>query len=138
MDVSVDGEWSYLQTLRHLVFATDRWISAPVLADSQPFHPIDLPNPPHDDLPPATFDLDARPTLEEVLIVRRDRMERVRYCLATASSELLDREVASPNGGTTTTRQCLHVMFREEWWHNQYALRDLAILEHDRSTCDGD
>jgi hypothetical protein len=24
---------------------------------------------------------------------------------------------------------CLHVVFREEWWHNQYANRDLAILE---------
>src|SRR4029079_6087790 len=31
LDASVDGEFSYLQTLRHLVFATDRWITGPVL-----------------------------------------------------------------------------------------------------------
>ena len=37
LDASVDGEYSYLQTLRHLVFAIDRWITGPVLglADNQ-------------------------------------------------------------------------------------------------------
>jgi hypothetical protein len=39
LDESVDGEWSYLETLRHLVFATDRWITGPVLGDPVPFHP---------------------------------------------------------------------------------------------------
>ena len=28
VDVSVDGEWSFAQTLRHLVFATDVWLGA--------------------------------------------------------------------------------------------------------------
>ena len=31
LDESVDDEYSYLQTLRHLVFAADRWITGPVL-----------------------------------------------------------------------------------------------------------
>ena len=44
LDESVDGEWSFLETLRHLVFATDRWITGPVLDDADPFHRLGLPN----------------------------------------------------------------------------------------------
>lgn len=28
----VDGEWSFIETLRHLVFATDAWVSRAILA----------------------------------------------------------------------------------------------------------
>ncbi len=129
LEVSVDGEWSYLQTLRHLVFATDRWISGPVLSDPEPFHPLGLPNTPHDDLTPGRFDVEAQPALDEVLTARHDRRDRVRHHLATITAEQLDRQVLSPNGGTTSVRRCFHVVFKEEWWHDQYARRDLAILE---------
>ena len=30
---SVDGEWSFIETLRHLVFATDAWIRRAILGD---------------------------------------------------------------------------------------------------------
>ena len=39
VDVSVDGEWSFAQTLRHLVLATDAWLGRAVLG-IEPFHPI--------------------------------------------------------------------------------------------------
>ncbi|KLN32793.1 hypothetical protein FB00_21095, partial [Cellulosimicrobium funkei] len=39
VDVSVDGEWSFAQTLRHLVLATDAWLGRAVLEVEQPFHP---------------------------------------------------------------------------------------------------
>src|SRR4051812_10056049 len=42
LDASVDGEWSFVQTLRHLVFAMDKWFTVPILGGS--FHPIGLPN----------------------------------------------------------------------------------------------
>ena len=87
LDESVEGEWSYLQTLRHLVYATDRWVSAPVLADSQPLHPLGLPNPPYEDPPPGMSGFDSRPNLEGVLIARCDRMNQVGHCLATATAE---------------------------------------------------
>jgi DinB superfamily/Pentapeptide repeats (8 copies) len=125
----VDEEWSYLQTLRHLVYAADRWISGPVLADAHAFHPLGMPNPPIEEIPVGVFDLDASPDLEAVLLVRHDRMNRVSTYLATVTPEQLDAGVESPNGGNTTVRRCLHVVFREEWWHNQYANRDLAIIE---------
>ncbi len=126
-------ERSYLQTLR-LVYATDRWISALVLEDSQPFHPLGIPNPPHDALPPGMFDVGARPTLEEVLIALRDRMDRVKQYLATVSEEQLDREVVSPNGEKTSIKRCFHVVFKKEWWHDQYAISDLGARSSRRNT----
>ena len=39
---SVDGEWSFVQTVRHLVMAIDKWFTAPILG--RDFHPIGLPN----------------------------------------------------------------------------------------------
>lgn len=129
LDEPVGEEWSYLQTLRHLVFATDRWIIGPVLGQEEPFHPLGLPNTPYDEVPPGLFDIEARPTLDQVLAVRRARERLVRDHLATVTVGELDREVGSPNGGTATVRRCFHVVFKEEWWHDRYARRDLEILE---------
>ena len=42
VDVSVDGEWSFAQTLRHLVLATDMWLGKGILEQEQPFHPLGL------------------------------------------------------------------------------------------------
>jgi hypothetical protein len=55
-------------------------------------------------------------------------MDRVARFVATLDAAGLAREVTSPNGGPTTVLHCLHVVFREEWWHDQYANRDLTIL----------
>ncbi|MGZ4726790.1 MAG: DinB family protein [Acidimicrobiales bacterium] len=132
LDVSVNGEWSFVETLRHLVFATDRWIVGPVLGDPNPFHRLGRPNDPLDEVPAGRFDVDARPTLDEVLAVRSQRMDRVADLVELLDADELDRDVTSPNGGATTVGSCLHVVFREEWWHDQYANRDLAILESDQ------
>jgi hypothetical protein len=129
LDQSVNEEWSFLETLRHLVFATDRWITGPVLDDANPFHRLGMPNPPHDELTMRIFDVEAKPTLDEVLAVRRERMSRVAELIDGIDADELNREVASPNGGTTTVMSCLHVVFGDAWWHDQYANRDLAILE---------
>ncbi len=42
VDVSIDGEWSFAQTLRHLVLATDVWLGRAILEIEQPFHAIGL------------------------------------------------------------------------------------------------
>ena len=39
----VDGEWSFVQTLRHLVFATDSWVLRAIQGDPYPYDPLDLP-----------------------------------------------------------------------------------------------
>lgn len=43
-DVQVDGEWSFAQTLRHLVMATDTWLRGTVLGVVKPYHPIGQPH----------------------------------------------------------------------------------------------
>ena len=40
---SVDGEWSFIETLRHLAFATDAWVRRGILGDPAPWDPLDLP-----------------------------------------------------------------------------------------------
>ncbi|HVC73297.1 MAG TPA: pentapeptide repeat-containing protein, partial [Mycobacteriales bacterium] len=40
---SVDGEWSFIETLRHLVFATDAWVNRVILGNPSPWDPLDLP-----------------------------------------------------------------------------------------------
>jgi len=128
LDEFVDDEYSYLQTLRHLVFATDRWITGPVLGDADHFHRLGYP---YDSAPPqerAPLDLDAHPTLDEVLEVRAERAGFVDALVRKATDESLAKVVDSPNGGTTTVGDCIRVVFIEEWWHHRYANRDLALL----------
>ncbi|CAM5740443.1 hypothetical protein SALBM311S_00649 [Streptomyces alboniger] len=40
---SVDGEWSFIETLRHLAFATESWVGRCILGDTSPWHPLSLP-----------------------------------------------------------------------------------------------
>ena len=44
----VDGEWSFIETMRHLLFATDAWVGRVIGGDPSPWHPLDLP---FDELP---------------------------------------------------------------------------------------
>ena len=74
---SVDGEWSFIETLRHLAFATDSWIRRGILGDPSPWDPLDLPWDTMPDTPGVPRDRDARPSLDEVLELRRDRMAGV-------------------------------------------------------------
>src|SRR4029450_13894305 len=39
----VDDEWSFVETLRHLVFATDAWASRTVLDEPMPYHRLRYP-----------------------------------------------------------------------------------------------
>ena len=43
VDVSVEGEWCFSQTLRHLVFATGAWLSRGIQGAEEPFHPLGQP-----------------------------------------------------------------------------------------------
>jgi hypothetical protein len=129
LDESVDEEFSYLETLRHLVFAVDRWITGPVLGEVPWFHPLGVAYDGASEEELAGLDHEAHPSLDEVLAVRADRTARVTAVLAAATDEDLARVVDSPNGGSVTVLQCVGVVLREEWQHDQYASRDLAVLE---------
>jgi hypothetical protein len=124
---SVDDEWSFVETLRHLVFATDKWFTAPVLGGA--YHPIGLPNSGSGNLSFLGIDERADPTLDDVLGVRRDRVARVGEYLAAVTPDDLAQTRLVLGAGSPSIRACLHVVFDEEWAHHRYATRDLDILE---------
>ena len=68
----VDGEWSFVETLRHLVFVTDAWVGRAVLGRPAPYHPLGLP-PTGMTRSPLPGDLEARPALDDVLVLRAER-----------------------------------------------------------------
>jgi hypothetical protein len=138
VDVSVGGEWSFAQTLRHLVMATDMWLGRAILGIEQPFHPLGLPNASagNDGLDMSIFTT-ATPSYAEVLEVRAGRVAMVRGFLAAVTSGELAATRNDPwePEYPKTTLSCLHVILEEEWEHHRYAARDLDAIEakHDAS-----
>jgi hypothetical protein len=64
---SVDGEWSFIETLRHLACGTDSWIRRAVLGDPSPWDALDLPWDEMPDTPGVPRDRDARDLDRHVL-----------------------------------------------------------------------
>jgi uncharacterized protein YjbI with pentapeptide repeats len=131
-DVSVGGEWSFAQTLRHLVMATDAWLGRAILGIEQPFHPIGQPN--------AEYQTDgndmsvfaaAAPAYADVLQVRAGHVAMVRDFLANLTSDDLAQARKNPWAPERpeTILSCLHVILGEEWEHHRYAVRDLDTIE---------
>ncbi|HEY3546940.1 MAG TPA: DinB family protein [Propionicimonas sp.] len=131
VDVSVGGEWSFAQTLRHLVMATDTWLGRAILEVEQPFHPIGQPDASFttDGEDPPVFSAVA-PSYAEVLQVRAGRIAMVREVLATLTPDALDASRTNPHssGHPETVRSCLHVILEEEWEHHRFAVRDLDAI----------
>lgn len=131
---SVDGEWSFIETLRHLVFATDAWIRRAILGDPSPWDPLDLPWDEMRDTPGIPRNRAARPSLDEVLALRRDRMSTVRAVIDDLTEESLDAHTDPVDGAgwppaqSFPVRQCLLVVLNEEWQHRLFAERDLDVL----------
>lgn len=131
---SVDDEWSFTETLRHLVFATDAWIRRAVLGDPSPWHALDLPWDEMPDTPGTPRDRTARPSLDEVLELRRDRMSTVRKVIDGLTDTSLDRDtepVAGPGWPPPdryNVREILLIILNEEWHHRLFAERDLDAL----------
>lgn len=123
---SVDGEWTFVQSLRHLVFGTDKWFTHPVLADG--FHPIGLPNTGSLDFPWPDIDPDATASLEEAAAARAERVGRLRSWLDECDDADLDREVVVLENGSHSVGDCIRVVFEESFEHLRYARRDLARL----------
>lgn len=123
----VDGEWSFVETLRHLLFAMDKWFTAPILGAG--FHPIGLPNSGSVDFPWPGLNDNLTPSVSEALAVRADRATRFRGYLATVAATDFTRPIDVLENGTNPVQECIYTVFEEEFWHNRYAQRDLAQLE---------
>lgn len=130
----VDDEWSFVETLRHLIFATDAWASRTVLDEPMPYHRLGLTQTAYSDAAALGIDLDARPSYAQVLKVRADRMALVRGIVDGLTDDELQRPCTrEPAPGypeePRTVGSCLGVVMQEEVEHYRYATRDLAVLE---------
>ncbi|HWC24057.1 MAG TPA: DinB family protein [Flexivirga sp.] len=133
---SVGGEWSAIQTLRHLVFVHDSWFIRCCLGRSESFTSFGLTT---DGMPAeATPGLDraADPTLDEVLAVRAKQAESLASWLAECTADDLarpapvpDDDVWPPYAKGRTVLECLRTVLNEEFEHHGFAVRDLATLE---------
>ena len=131
---SVNNEWSFVDTLRHLVFVTDAWLRNAAQAVPQPFHPYGLPASFMTNGDTFGIDPAAAPTLDEVLEVRAVRLGMVRSYVDSVTQADLDaaREPGTPGWPPPAPRTglaCLQVILNEEWAHHQFAIRDLATIE---------
>ena len=132
---SVDGEWSFIETLRHLAFATECWLHRAILGDPRPWAPCRCPG-------------IRRPTPRACRATARRgrRWTRPSRCGSTgrrrsggyldtlddatlASSTVAVEAPGWPEQRSYPVRDCLLTLLNEEWWHRQFALRDLAVLE---------
>jgi DinB superfamily len=128
----IDGEWSFLETLRHLIMATDCWNYRKIRGSEHAYHPWGVTG---SFLDAAAIGLDgtANPGLDEILEVRTHRMDAVKATIQGLDAQELERICEPPATAGHPTEahsvlECLHVVLDEEWEHSRYANRDLEVL----------
>ena len=105
-----------------------------ILGAASPWHPLDLPwdeAPGWDGIP---WDRAARPSLDDVLALRRERQATVRSVMQSLTEERLAAEVTRTEPGwprheALPVRECLRIVLNEEWEHRLYAERYLTALQ---------
>ena len=128
----VHDEWSFLETLRHLVLVDDGFLRQ-VQDRRRPIYEYGVPHAPMRQMFSSVIDLDADPSADQVLADRQERMAAVRdYLRAVDDVELnrvckkLPRDL---HGRDAPVLRCFWRMVNEEWEHHTFAVRDLATLE---------
>jgi len=131
----IDGEWSMVETLRHLVFVHDSWFRRCVLGRTEPFTALGLAPPFVPNQEEQGLDPSARPGLNEVLGVRDRQAAEIEAWLAGVTPEQLTRTAPMPDGDgwppyarRRRVRDCLGTVLNEEWAHHGFCVRDLDKL----------
>jgi len=130
----VDGEWSMVETLRHLIFVHDSWFRRCVLGLTEPFTAMGLG-------PTSVMeegngpDPSVQPSLDEVLVVRDRQASDIETWLAATTPALLAADAPVPDDDRwppyakgRTVRQCIGTVLNEEWAHHGFCVRDLDKL----------
>ncbi|HEX3932744.1 MAG TPA: DinB family protein [Nocardioides sp.] len=132
---SVNGEWSAVQTLRHLVFVHDSWFRRCCRGSTAPFTPMGLGIEAVPDREEQGLDPAAHPSLEEVLAVRHEQEAELSAWLDAVSPEQLaavapvpDDDRWPPYARGRTVRQCLGTVLNETFEHHGFCVRDLDLL----------
>lgn len=129
---SVNGEWSAVQTLRHLVFVHDSWFRRCCVGHTDLFTPMGI-GPSVDPYREAHgLDLSLEPSLDEVVMVRQAQAAELEAWVDSVTPEKLaatapvpDDDVWPPYARGRTVRQCLGTVLNEEWEHHRFTTRDL-------------
>jgi hypothetical protein len=133
---SAGGEWSAIQTLRHLVFVHDCWFRRCCLGAAELF--TAMGNGP--DVEPYRgahgLDLAAGPPLEEVAAVREAQAAELGAWLAgvtagqlAAPAPVPGDDVWPPYARGRSAGQCLRTVLTETFEHHGFCVRDLDRIE---------
>jgi DinB family protein len=132
----VAGEWSAVETLRHLVFVHDSWFRRCCLGSAQPFTGLGLASDFVPDQRAQGLDQAAAPGLDDVLGVRDEQAAELERWLATVTAAELSAAAPVPAGPGwppyargKSMLECLRVVLNEEWEHHGFCVRDLNLLE---------
>ena len=133
---SVDEEWSFIETLRHLAFATDAWVRRGILGDPAPWDRLDLPWDQMPNTPGVPRDRAARPSSTSRSRCGATGCDRP-LCRRRLTDESLAADTTPVDGPgwppprSFPVRQCLLIVLNEEWHHRLFAERDLDALHGD-------
>ncbi len=124
---SVKGEWSLNDTLRHLVFAMDKWFVMPILGESS-VSALGLPNTSSQEIDWPGINPEANADFATVLDARAHHHERFNTFISSMRMDELPAAVSIIENGTVPTFMCFHVVLEEEFEHLRYMIRDLSAL----------
>jgi hypothetical protein len=127
VDQSVNGEWSLTATLRHLIFAMDKWFTLPILGEAS-FTAIGLPNTSSQQRDWLGLDPGASPDFATVLAARADQHRKFDAFISAMQMEDLPETVSIGENGVVPAFMCFHVVLEEEFEHLRYMIRDLSEL----------
>ncbi len=131
----VGGEWSAVETLRHLVFVHDSWFRRCCLGSAGLFTAIGLASGFVPDQQEQGLDRAAAPSLGEVLAVREVQAAELEHWLSAVTPGELSAPAPVPAGKGwppyargKSVLECVHVVLNEEWAHHGFSVRDLDLL----------
>ena len=131
----VGGEWSAVETLRHLVFVHDSWFRRCCLGLAGPFTAIGLASDFVPDQEEQGLDRAAAPGLAEVLAVRAGQGAELERWLSAVTPGELSAPAPVPAGPGwppyargKSVLECVLVVLNEEQAHHGFCVRDLDLL----------
>lgn len=127
VSMSINGEWTLSETLRHLVFAMDKWFTMPILG-KHAYSAIGLPHSSAQQRLWPGLNLSASPSFAEILATRAAQHEVFRDFVSMMNFGNLPESVSVEENGDVPTTMCFHVVLEEEFEHLRYMIRDLAEL----------
>jgi hypothetical protein len=132
---SVNGEWSALETMRHLVFVHDSWFRRCCRGSTAPFTPMGLGIEDVPDREEQGLDPSSEPDLDEVLAVRDEQARELEAWLDDVTTEQLcapapipDDDRWPPYARGRSVRQCLGTVLNETFEHHGFCVRDLDLI----------